>query len=141
MRRLAVGASQRCVREHMPGQNRPSSTKVPAATREPVKISLKWRRLPGALARLLNLPRYRDGEEEAEVLSGQELWSAIIALLLVPLVYLVRTIVDEAAREDAPSWRWGERRRRASAEPTWGRHEFCVIGTALAVLAALEVLT
>ena len=65
----------------------------------------------------------------------------LIALLLVPLIYLLRTIVDEARREDAPPWRWGDRQRYASPETTWGRHEFCVIGTAIAVLAALGVLT
>jgi hypothetical protein len=75
------------------------------------------------------------------VLSGQELWSAVIAFLLVPLIYLLRTIVDEAQREDAPPWRWGDRQRRTSPEPTWGRHEFCVIGTAIAVMAAIGVLT
>lgn len=71
------------------------------------------------------------------MLSGPEFWSAVIALLFVPLAYLLRTIVDEEAQQDARPWKWGERRRRPPHEATWGRHEYLLALTGLTVLATL----
>jgi hypothetical protein len=36
------------------------------------------------------------------VLSCHEFWCAVIALLCVPLLFLLRTVVDKGEREDAP---------------------------------------
>jgi hypothetical protein len=73
------------------------------------------------------------------VLSGPEFWSAVIALLIVPLAYLLRTLVDEEAQEDARPWRWGDRRRSPPHEATWGRHEYLLALMGLTVVATLKV--
>jgi hypothetical protein len=76
---------------------------------------------------------------EVLVLSGPEFWSAVIALLFVPLAYLLRTLVDEGEQEDARPWRWGDRRRRPPHEATWGRYEYLLALMGLTVLATLKV--
>lgn len=73
------------------------------------------------------------------MLSGHEFWSAVIALLFVPLAYLLRTIVDEEAQGDARPWKWSDRRRRPPPEATWGRHEYLLALIGLIVLATLKI--
>ena len=74
-------------------------------------------------------------------MNQQEFWSAVIALALPPLLYLLRTVIDEAAREDAPSYRWGGKQRRADVpvHPCCS-HEFLLVVVCLADLAILKTL-
>lgn len=56
-------------------------------------------------------------------LTLQEFWTGVIAFSIVPLIYLIRDMADEAAAfDDNLKWRWGMKARRPRALATWGSH-------------------
>lgn len=76
------------------------------------------------------------------VLSAQEFWTAVIAICLPILIYLLRDCAEEYLREDIgrTQWKWGDKARRCSGGAVWFPHEVGLIVTCLADLAILKAL-
>lgn len=74
-------------------------------------------------------------------LSFHEFWTAVIPLCLVGLIYLGgEAIRDEFKISNDKPWRWGDARRRAPQEATWGSHTALGVATALLVIFAINIL-
>jgi len=73
-------------------------------------------------------------------LTRTELWSSIIFLCVVGLIYFGRAILDaENAADSEKPFRWGDAPRRSSDEPVWLSHPLLCALTFLAVLFVLKM--
>lgn len=74
-------------------------------------------------------------------LSFHELWTAIIPLCLVGLIYFGgEALRDEIKIENQKPWRWGDKPRRAPHEATWGTHTALGVATFLLVIFSINML-
>jgi hypothetical protein len=61
------------------------------------------------------------------MLSAQEFWGSVLFMDSVALIYMLRRLIDDAAREGNGAFRWGDKQRHAIQEVSWwASHEFCL---------------
>lgn len=73
-------------------------------------------------------------------LSGQELWSAIVALCTVGLIFFGRDVLDEFAEDPEIARRVNGKIVAARKPATWASHPLCFSASAFGVSAALNAL-
>ena len=74
-------------------------------------------------------------------LSFHELWTAVIPLCLVGLIYFGgEAIRDEFKISNEKPWRWGDAHRRAPSEATWGSHTALSVATIMLVIFTIGIL-
>ena len=76
------------------------------------------------------------------MLSQTEFWTGVIAFCFPALLYLLRDVAEEFAREDQlqKAWQWGDKERRTTQTEVWFPHEIGLIIACLVDIAVIRAL-
>lgn len=74
-------------------------------------------------------------------LSANEFWTSVIGVCVVGLIYFGgETLRDDIKISNTKPWRWGDARRRAPSEATWGTHTALSVATVMLVIFTIGIL-